>query len=123
MLFGVFIPLSNGHTHHESHACRWIPLPWTIWAISYGGLFAALGSVALCVALRRFARAHGWDPDAAWQGGLAGGFAILGGFAVLIFAGVVVLTHVESAEITAKQGQPMCEGLGLPMRQGVGVGA
>jgi hypothetical protein len=112
-LFGVGIPLENSHTHHESHACRWIPLPWTLWATSYGGLLAALGAVALWIALWRYARAHGWDLGATWHGQLAGGFAMLGGLAVLVLAATVVLTHLESADITAKLGQPVCEGLGF----------
>ncbi|KAB8195874.1 hypothetical protein FH608_010295 [Nonomuraea phyllanthi] len=110
-LFAVHVSLSNAHTHHESHACRWIPLPWTIWATSYGGLLAALGAVVLWIALWRWARARGRDPGATWQGRLAGGFAMVGGLAVLVLAGAVVLTHLESAEIAARPG-PMCEGLG-----------
>lgn len=110
-LFAVHVSLSNAHTHHESHACRWIPLPWTIWATSYGGLLAALGAVVLWITLWRWARVRGRDPDATWQGRLAGGFAIVGGLAVLVLAGAVVLTHLESAEIAARPG-PMCEGLG-----------
>ncbi|WP_329237458.1 hypothetical protein OG417_34070 [Actinoallomurus sp. NBC_01490] len=114
-LFGAIISLSNSHTHHESQACHWMPLPWTIWATSYGGLLAALGAVVLWIALWWYARARGWDLDATWQGRLASGFAMLGGLAVLVLAGAVVLTHLESAEITARLGQPMCEGFGLQM--------
>jgi hypothetical protein len=114
VLFGMSVSLSNSHTHHESHACRWIPLPWTIWATGYGGLVAGLLAIALRLALGRYARTRGWDRGATWQGRLAGGFAVLGGLVGLALVVAVVLAHVESADIAAHRDQPMCEGLGVP---------
>jgi hypothetical protein len=112
-LFGVVVPMEHSHDSQQSHACRWIPLPWTLWATGYGGLLTAFAAVALWIALWWYARAHGWDAGATWRGRVASGFAMLGGLAVLVLAVNVALTHLESAEITAKLGQPMCEGIGV----------
>lgn len=45
-LGAAFLRLSDDHLQHESHACRWIPLLWTIWATGYGGPVAALLAIA-----------------------------------------------------------------------------
>lgn len=113
-LLAAFVPLSNGHASHQSHTCHWLPVPWTLWAVGYGGLAAALAAVALRVALGRYARRRGWDAEAAWQGRLATGFALVAGLLALLSAAVVLLTHDVSADVTAKLGRPLCEGLGLP---------
>ncbi len=109
VLFGASVALSNGHTHHESTACRWLPLPWTIWAADYGGLVAAIVAVTLPIVLARYARRRGWDSGKAWESRLSTGFAVPGWFAVLALAIAVVLAHMEAG---AHHG-PMCEGLGF----------
>jgi len=116
VLLGFFNSMSNGHTHRESASCHWMPLPWTIWAVAYGALAAAVAAVALRVVLGRSAKARGWSVDASWHGRLATGFAVLGCLAVAVAAVAVYLTHDEAAHIAADVGRPMCEGLGLPGR-------
>ncbi len=113
VLGAVFLRLSDDHLHHESHACRWIPLPWTIWATSYGGLVAALLAIALYTVLGRHARAcgRGGQEKETWQGRLAGAFAVLAGLAAVALVLAVFLVHLDSHDIATHRDQPMCEGL------------
>jgi hypothetical protein len=113
-LFALFVPMSNGHTHHESASCRWIPLPWTIWAVAYGGLAASVAALALRTVLGRLARSRGRSLDATWHGRLATGSAVVGCLALLLTLVAVYVTHSQAAEIAANLDKPMCEGLGSP---------
>lgn len=110
VMFAVFVPMSNGHTQHDSAACRWTALPWTVWAVTYGGLVAAVAAIALRIVLGRLARRSGWSPDSTWHGRLATASAIIGGLALAMMLFAVVTIHLQASEIAANLGKPMCEG-------------
>ena len=113
VMFGLVVPLSDDRSTRQSQQCRWLPLSWDLWALSFGALAAAVAAVTLHLVLRRRARGRRADT---WQGGLATGFAVLGWVAVLLGAVAVWMAVSEQADYSAHHRAPVCEGLALPGR-------
>ncbi|MFB6436798.1 hypothetical protein ACFCVY_08440 [Streptomyces sp. NPDC056411] len=108
--FFVSISLSNGHHAFQSAHCRYTLLPWTHFAVAYGGLAAAVLAVAVHVLMFRSARRAGADPRPGWQSTLATFAFVLACLMILLTAGMVVVAHMDAAQAAAHLGKPLCEG-------------
>ncbi|MCZ1008617.1 hypothetical protein [Streptomyces lydicus] len=108
--FFASVSLSNGHRAFQSRACRYTLLPWTNFAVSYGGLIAAVLAVTIHLLMFRSARRAGHDPHRGWQSMVATLFVAIAWLMVLLTAGMVVVTHMDAAEAAADIGKRACEG-------------
>lgn len=104
------VSLSNGHYASQSRACRYMLLPWTNFAVAYGGLVAAVLAVTVHLLMFRSARRAGQDPHRGRQSMVSTLFFALACLMVLLTAGMVVVTHMQAAEAAADIGKTMCEG-------------
>ncbi|KAA6224042.1 hypothetical protein CP973_20935 [Streptomyces albofaciens JCM 4342] len=108
--FVATLVVSTQHVHHQSAACRYIAVPWTHFALAYGGLAAAVLAVAAHIVLLRGARRRGGEPDARWRSSLSTVCVVIAGLMIALTAVVTVMTHADAAETAAHLGKPMCEG-------------
>ncbi|MGW7634166.1 hypothetical protein [Streptomyces decoyicus] len=108
--FIASVSLSNGHHEFQSAACRYTLLPWTNFAVSYGGLLAALLAVTVHLLMFRSARRAGQDPTHGWQSMVSTLFFAIACLMVLLTAGMVIVAHMDAAEAAANIGKPLCEG-------------
>ncbi|WP_411128805.1 hypothetical protein [Streptomyces sp. x-19] len=108
--FFVSVSLSNGHHEFQSTACRYTLLPWTHFAVAYGGLAAAVMSVAVHLLMFRSARHAGQNPNCGWQSTVSTIFFIIACLMILLTAGTVVVAHMDASQSAANIGKPICEG-------------
>lgn len=108
--FFASVSLSNGHRAFQSRECRYMLLPWTNFAVAYGGLIAAILAVTIHLLMFRSARRAGQDPHRGWQSMVSTLFFAIACLMVLLTAGMVVVTHMDAAETAANIGKTMCEG-------------
>ncbi|MGW7485619.1 hypothetical protein [Streptomyces sp. NPDC054786] len=108
--FFASVSLSNGHHAFQSAACRYTLLPWTNFAVAYGGLAAAVLAVAVHLLMFRSARRAGQDPNRGWQSLLSTLFFVIACLMVLLTAGMAVVAHMDAAEAAANIGKTLCEG-------------
>jgi hypothetical protein len=108
--FFVSVSLSNGHHEFQSTACRYTLLPWTHFAVAYGGLTAAVLAVIVHLLMFRSARRAGQDSNRGWQSLVATLFFSIACLMILLTAGTVVVAHMDAAQAAANIGKPLCEG-------------
>ncbi|AJT67233.1 hypothetical protein T261_5613 [Streptomyces lydicus] len=108
--FFVSVSLSNGHHEFQSTACRYTLLPWTHFAVAYGGMTAAILAVAVHLLMFRSARRAGQDPNRGWQSLVSTLFFVIACLMILLTAGMVVVAHMDAAHAAANFGKPICEG-------------
>ncbi|OKI01218.1 hypothetical protein A6A06_20625 [Streptomyces sp. CB02923] len=108
--FVATLSVSSQHVHHQSAACRYIAVPWTHFALSYGSLVAAVLAVTAHIVLSRVARRRGLAPDTQRRSGFSTLCVVIAGLMVALAAVTTVMTHADAAETAANLGKPMCEG-------------
>ncbi|MFD8329657.1 hypothetical protein [Streptomyces lydicus] len=108
--FFVSVSLSNGHHEFQSTACRYTLLPWTHFAVAYGGFTAAILAVVVHLLMFRSARRAGQDPNCGWQSLVSAFFFVIACLMILLTAGMVVVAHMDAAQAAANIGRPLCEG-------------
>ncbi|MFI9724603.1 hypothetical protein ACIHFE_34110 [Streptomyces sp. NPDC052396] len=92
----------NALDDRTSAACRWLAVPWSIYATAYGVALSAVAAIAAYVWDARY-RAPGELP--AWPAALG---VVLAVPLLVLGAGAVWLTYDEAADVAGKVGHNFC---------------
>ncbi|WUH93224.1 hypothetical protein OG900_25985 [Streptomyces sp. NBC_00433] len=88
--------LLNRRGKRADALCHQLPVPWSLFALTYAALVCGVAALAVCGLLFRAARREGRRGVDSWQGSLALVISVPGALAVLFEATAVYAVHAQA---------------------------
>jgi hypothetical protein len=98
LLLVVCAVADDRHGHRASALCRQLPVPWTLFALSWGSLACGVAGSVVCAVFFAAARREGRRGSDCWPGTLAVCICVAGALPLIFEAVAVYGVHAEAGE-------------------------